>query len=368
MIRLTPAMRLTSCGIAVVLLAWATPALAHPAPFSYLDVRLDQHGIEVTLVAHVFDVAHDLGITEATDVQRLLDPAGLSARGAAVTALLRSRLHLAADGARLGGDWSAPSAAGPAGDSDARALRRRKPPAVGDGRGADVSVRSGPPDVRQRLRARALVRRPSSIEDARGRAFRGHAAGTLAVVRRFAASGVHHILIGPDHLLFLVGLLLLGGSLRQLVLVVTAFTLAHSVTLSLAALNLVSPPAWIVEPAIALSIVYVGADNLMVRGGRDVRGLDRVRVRPDSRLRLRERAARDGPAGARARLVAVLVQRRRRDRPAAGGRAPSPRHWRRSARGAKRPGAPGGRRFDRGHRRRRVLVHPACVLSVEAVA
>jgi hypothetical protein len=54
--------------------------------------------------------------------------------------------------------------------------------------------------------------------------------------------------------------------------VVSAFTLAHSVTLSLAALNIVTPPARIVEPAIALSIVYVGADNLMVRGGRDMRG------------------------------------------------------------------------------------------------
>src|SRR5207249_4801807 len=70
---------------------------------------------------------------------------------------------------------------------------------------------------------------------------------------------------------FLVGLLLLGGSIRQLLVVVTAFTAAHSVTLSLAALNLVSPPARIIEPAIALSIVYVGADNLLVRGGRDVR-------------------------------------------------------------------------------------------------
>ena len=51
----------------------------------------------------------------------------------------------------------------------------------------------------------------------------------------------------------------------------TAFTVAHSITLSLAALDIVSPPARIIEPAIALSIVYVGADNLLVRGGRDVR-------------------------------------------------------------------------------------------------
>ena len=84
-------------------------------------------------------------------------------------------------------------------------------------------------------------------------------------------AGVHHILIGPDHLLFLVGLLLLGGTIRRLAVIVTAFTVAHSITLSLAALNLVSPPARIIEPAIALSIVYVGADNLLIRGGRDVR-------------------------------------------------------------------------------------------------
>ena len=93
----------------------------------------------------------------------------------------------------------------------------------------------------------------------------------MAVVLRFLPEGIHHILIGPDHLLFLVGLLLLGGTIRQLALVVTAFTLAHSITLSLAALNLVSPPAHIIEPAIALSIVYVGADNLLVHGGRDMR-------------------------------------------------------------------------------------------------
>jgi hypothetical protein len=54
--------------------------------------------------------------------------------------------------------------------------------------------------------------------------------------------------------------------------IVSAFTLGHSITLSLAALNLVAPPARIIEPAIALSIVYVGADNLLSSpGARDVR-------------------------------------------------------------------------------------------------
>src|SRR6185295_17890647 len=101
--------------------------------------------------------------------------------------------------------------------------------------------------------------------------FSGTRQGVWAVIERFVPAGIHHILIGPDHLLFLVGLLLLGGSIRRLAVVVTSFTIAHSVTLSLAALNILNPPARIIEPAIALSIVYVGADNLLAQGGRDVR-------------------------------------------------------------------------------------------------
>src|SRR5258708_20811026 len=103
--------------------------------------------------------------------------------------------------------------------------------------------------------------------------FAGTMRGTAAVVRRFFPAGIAHILIGPDHLLFLVGLLLLGGTTRQLVVLVTSFTVAHSITMSLAALNVISPPARLVEPAIALSIVYAGADNLLIRAGRDLRAL-----------------------------------------------------------------------------------------------
>jgi hydrogenase/urease accessory protein HupE len=76
--------------------------------------------------------------------------------------------------------------------------------------------------------------------------------------------GIEHILTGFDHLLFLFGVVLVGGKLRTLLLAVTAFTLAHSVTLGLAALGVWAPSPSVVEPAIALSIVYVGVENWFV--------------------------------------------------------------------------------------------------------
>ncbi len=77
--------------------------------------------------------------------------------------------------------------------------------------------------------------------------------------------GIEHILTGYDHLVFLLGLILVGGRIRSLLVVVTAFTLAHSVTLALAALGVWAPSPSMIEPAIALSIAYVGVENWFVR-------------------------------------------------------------------------------------------------------
>ena len=264
-------MRSKLCCIVAALAAYAAPVLAHPAPFSYLDIRLAGIDVDVTLVAHVFDIAHDLDVAVP---ERLLEPSTLAAHANAVTALLSGRVRIAVDGTALAGaPWSAPVVLA---DRQSVSIRTRlsllKPPGA-----LSVSAFMFPYDPvhrtivnvyeRDTLVLQAILTKDRQQVDH----FAGTRQGTLAVTRKFVAAGIHHILIGPDHLLFLVGLLLLGGSLRRLVLVVSAFTIAHSVTLSFAALSLVSPPAWIVEPAIALSIVYVGADNLTVRSGRDVR-------------------------------------------------------------------------------------------------
>ncbi len=76
--------------------------------------------------------------------------------------------------------------------------------------------------------------------------------------------GLEHILIGFDHLVFLLGLVVLGGRLRSLLAVVTAFTVGHSLSLALATLGVWTPGASWVEPAIALSIAYVGVENFFV--------------------------------------------------------------------------------------------------------
>lgn len=95
------------------------------------------------------------------------------------------------------------------------------------------------------------------------------ALGEKAVAARGAGSlftlGVGHILTGYDHLLFLLALMLRGGGLWSLLKIITAFTLAHSVTLALAALDIVNLPPTLVESVIALSIAYVAAENLFPR-------------------------------------------------------------------------------------------------------
>jgi hydrogenase/urease accessory protein HupE len=90
----------------------------------------------------------------------------------------------------------------------------------------------------------------------------------LAVAGTYLVLGVEHILGGIDHLLFVLALLILVKGTRRLVATVTAFTLAHSLTLAGATLGLVHVPGPPVEAAIALSIMFVAAEIIHGRQGR----------------------------------------------------------------------------------------------------
>ena len=94
----------------------------------------------------------------------------------------------------------------------------------------------------------------------------------LAIAWQYIRLGFAHIIPdGLDHILFVLGLFLLSTELRPLVWQVTAFTLAHAVTLTLATIGTVSLPASVVEPLIALSITWVAVDNILT-GRQPVRG------------------------------------------------------------------------------------------------
>lgn len=90
--------------------------------------------------------------------------------------------------------------------------------------------------------------------------------------REFLLLGITHIATGYDHILFLLGLLMVGGSFKSAIKIITSFTVAHSITLALATMNLINLPPRIIEPLIAVSIIYVGVEN-MVRRDMDKRWL-----------------------------------------------------------------------------------------------
>ena len=181
-----------------------------------------------------------------------------------------------------------------------------------------------------------------------------------AAVPAYLLLGVEHILTGIDHLLFVFGLLLLSTGWRQLWKTITAFTIAHSITLALTALKLININPQLIEAMVAYSIVFLAVE--LMRKQRGKTGLTpapamagRVRLRPAPRRGLRRRAEGDRPARGQHPGLAVPVQRRRGAWPAAVRR----RHGGRAATAEPAPLAGGGAasRLDRRELCHRVLRH-----------
>lgn len=87
-------------------------------------------------------------------------------------------------------------------------------------------------------------------------------ANTRGVFKSFLVLGIEHIFIGLDHILFLFALLLICRTWKEAAIIISCFTVAHTITLSLASLKLVDfPPIW-VEICIAVTVIYVGIENL----------------------------------------------------------------------------------------------------------
>ncbi len=260
----------TSVQGACTLLLWAAffltawPALAHDLPVSYVDLRVTDTEMEATIESSAKNFARELS---DIDEETLLQQAERERAG--LLALVGSRFEIAADGEILRAELRAIETLPGRQDLRLHLQFSRKQPAD------EIKVRCGLFASEPRHKTFLNIYRGDALQ-AQGIFEKGaemavyplaQRQGTIAVVKQFVREGVHHIFIGPDHILFIIGLLLLGGTIGRLVKIVTAFTIAHSVTLVLATLHILSPPARFIEPIIALSIVFVGAHALLQRAG-----------------------------------------------------------------------------------------------------
>lgn len=140
-------------------------------------------------------------------------------------------------------------------DPDARMLGWRFEPAFGDS--VIRLARAGTDEIIYAVFVGAGASDEVALGDARPKS-------TAAVFRDYLVLGFQHIVPkGLDHILFVVGLYLLSPRLKPLLWQISSFTLAHTITLALGVLGIVSVPPSIVEPLIAASIVYVAVENIL---------------------------------------------------------------------------------------------------------
>lgn len=257
-------------GIFAILIALVLRVSAHEEPTSHLELHVGNEGVNAVFTASAVDLAHDL---PQVDAAMLLRPDTASASSEMIVKSLAQQMTISADGTPVAPELRAITPI-----PEKRDLRMElfypwatAPETVG------VKCLVFQYDPRHRtflnvhangkLERQEILHRYNTIVEFKT----GTSQRTGSVVAQFLVSGIHHIFIGPDHILFVVGLLLLGGTVGQLAKVVTTFTIAHSITLGLATFKILTPPASVIEPIIALSIVFVGVHAFMDKSGRDPR-------------------------------------------------------------------------------------------------
>jgi hydrogenase/urease accessory protein HupE len=224
-------------GARAAALRWiALPASAHVIQITGVTIRTDASRTSVTVTAHMPLLAHS-------------DPA------LEIPRRLRLRLddtYFRPGAARVAADPTADTFTWEAHEERTASSFKFESPVFPDVPG-DTTVVAVYRNGKLTDRAALTPEHPSAVlgENAQ------------AVIRRFIEMGIAHILSGPDHILFVLGLILAGGSFRRLLGIVSAFTLAHSITLSCTALGIASLSPRIVEPMIAFSILVVGVENLL---------------------------------------------------------------------------------------------------------
>jgi hydrogenase/urease accessory protein HupE len=245
-----------------IALASIAAAQAHQINLSTARVTLgSDRGVSVEVGLKGSD-ADRLAGTRIFDAQRdQVDPALVAASAAAITAYVTA--HIALTGAD--GRACVPGTAALMPDGDGVIFRNRF--SCRDV-GGDIVYRSTvmtdtDPAARQVVLIGEGDNAPQALLDAVNTSvtLSAPAPSLLSTLERYLLTGIEHIFLGYDHIAFLIAVVLWARRLVPVIKIVTAFTIAHSITLSLAALDIVVIPSTIVEPAIAASIVYVAMEN-----------------------------------------------------------------------------------------------------------
>jgi hypothetical protein len=267
----------SACVALTLVLGLARPAAAHPLDLGYLRLTAEGDAVTAALDLHVNAAAHLLGAAPAT---LTLDAGALAARADALAdATLRGAPIITPAGPCR---WTAASAARH--DTTASlTVRAVCPAAVRALAWALPFVRDArvSPTFQVLVKARLAGDDRVAIAD-RTRPQLELAAAPALGLTAFVWTGVEHIGATPgqwhgaagwklpdglDHILFVVALMLAGGTLARTLGVVSGFTLGHSITLALSVLHVVRPPAGLIEPLIALTIAFVAARAFAGRDG-----------------------------------------------------------------------------------------------------
>lgn len=249
-----------------LLSCYAWPVYAHAPGLSSIDLVINgqQISVKVTFAAQEIEAF----VPMDSDLDAEVSTAELDAAKPKVGQLIAEKIQLSSDG---------------------QPQQPQPNPAVSfdDQNNAQVELSYAPvPQQQLELDSKFLADLPEghqhfvTIKDASGKTLlekmldKPHPQLTLDLTTPAAVStgfldffelGIEHIVTGYDHLLFLFSLLLVTHSLRPALKIITFFTIAHSITLAVAGLNLLELPSSFVEPFIAATIVYVAVENL-IRG------------------------------------------------------------------------------------------------------
>ncbi len=239
------------------------PAYAHDTGVSSSQISVDGRVVTVEINAHARDYEKAAGVRIAETASGSVNAVALAVMAPKVLEYVRSHAEVLADNKRCEADqgkvlpadthvtvtlvWTCPNDG---------ALRYR----LSLFRNVDPSAQHLVSlNVEGTAQEFALDKNTSDL------ALLGGTASNFQVAGHFLAAGVEHIFLGYDHIAFLIAIILWSSRLWPVVKAVTAFTIAHSITLSLAALDVLQIPSAIVEPAIAASIVYVAVENFTTR-------------------------------------------------------------------------------------------------------